>query len=143
MNRHKKLPPLEQIKEHGLDYNHKLIDLSNQMYEIGRADYCHPEEILHAFNYIYDCLESLKHTQEAMMQIVRSAYKVSDSPDARMLKAFRDDLKLTQQQLADDLGVSREIVSKWENGRFKMNDKNRIKIQDYINKTKEQNNESI
>ena len=35
INRHEKLPPLEQIKEHGLDYNHKLIDLANQMYEIG------------------------------------------------------------------------------------------------------------
>ena len=96
---------------------------------------------MHAFNYVYECLEAIKYRQDAMMQIVKSAYKVPDNPDARMLKALRGDLKLTQQQLADDLGVSREIVSKWENGRFKMNDQNRIKVQDYINKTtKEQNN---
>ena len=92
MNRHEKLSPLEQIKEHGLDYNHKLIDLSNQVYEIGRSDYCDPQDILHAFNYLYECLESLKYTQDAMMQIIKSAYKIPDNPDARMLKAFRDDL---------------------------------------------------
>jgi hypothetical protein len=75
INRHEKLPPLEQIKEHGLDYNHKLIDLANQMYEIGRAeDFCHPEEIMHAFNYVYECLEAIKYRQDAMVGIIETVY---------------------------------------------------------------------
>ncbi len=73
MNRHKKLSPEEQIKEHNFDYNHKLIDLSNQMYELGRADECHSEEVMQALNYVYECLQSLKYTQEAIMEIVKTA----------------------------------------------------------------------
>lgn len=70
MNRHEKLPPLEQLKEHSLDYNHKLIDLANHAYELAHADECHPDEVKIGFDYVYDCLQSLKHAQEAIIKIV-------------------------------------------------------------------------
>ena len=37
---------------------------------------------------------------------------------ATYLKSRRERLKLTQQDLADKLGVSKSIVSKWEAGRM-------------------------
>src|SRR5579885_3181212 len=39
-----------------------------------------------------------------------------------LLKAFRRRKKLTQQQLAERLGVTRETVSLWERGHYKPDD---------------------
>ena len=55
--------------------------------------------------------------------------------DAFFVKQVRKDfLKLTQSQFAKVLGVSREIVSRWENGRLPLSDKKRELIQNQINK---------
>jgi transcriptional regulator with XRE-family HTH domain len=36
------------------------------------------------------------------------------------LKQRRKELGLTQQEVADGLGISRERLSEWENGKFKI-----------------------
>ena len=38
----------------------------------------------------------------------------------KILKNIRSALNLTQQDLADALGVSRDVVANWENGRVRI-----------------------
>ena len=54
--------------------------------------------------------------------------------DAAFVKQIRQALSLTQQQFADRLGVSRELVNKWENNRLPLSDTKRELIQEQINK---------
>jgi DNA-binding transcriptional regulator YiaG len=56
------------------------------------------------------------------------------STDSAFVKHVRQALSLTQQQFADRLGVSREIVNRWENGRLPLSDTKRELIQEQINK---------
>ncbi len=45
------------------------------------------------------------------------------------VKAIRERLGLTQQQLADKIGVARETISKWENNHFVITEDNQKKIE--------------
>ena len=70
MNRHEKLPPEKQIQEHNYDFYHHLMEL-NEIFRLiaNEVDYncdAHKEKL----NAIYDCLQSLKYGQEAMMKIL-------------------------------------------------------------------------
>lgn len=38
--------------------------------------------------------------------------------DATAVKALREHLNLTQQELSDELGVRQQTVSEWETGRY-------------------------
>ena len=46
------------------------------------------------------------------------------------VKAIRDRLGLTQQQLADKIGVCRESISKWENNHFIISEENQKKLKE-------------
>ena len=51
------------------------------------------------------------------------------------LKNLRIDRGLTQQQLADDLGINQSIYARYESGKLEMNYKVMFKIAKYFNVT--------
>ena len=64
----------------------------------------------------------------------RAEIHYNASTDAAFVKHVRQNLSLTQQQFAERLGVSREIVNRWENARLPLSDTKRELIQEQINK---------
>ena len=84
----------------------------------------------------------LDQQQHIIEELYKRVYKIPNSNAGAMVRNMRDELGLSQSDLAQELGLSREIISKWENGHFKMNDKNRAKMRDFIKQQnkKEQNN---
>jgi DNA-binding transcriptional regulator YiaG len=49
-----------------------------------------------------------------------------------MVRALRDDLEMNQLEFANEIGVTRETVSRWETGKYSMTPKNMNLIENYI-----------
>ena len=53
--------------------------------------------------------------------------------DALYVRIFRKMKKITQEELAESIGVSRRTIINWENCKKKMSKKNKEKIQEIFN----------
>lgn len=54
------------------------------------------------------------------------------------VKAFRKELKLTQAELSENLGVSRQTINAIENGRYNPSTALALKLGNILNKTVEE-----
>ena len=52
-----------------------------------------------------------------------------------IIKELREEHGLTQQQLAERMGVTQAAVARWESGENKLNSENLIKLADILNTT--------
>lgn len=52
---------------------------------------------------------------------------------AKRLKKFRKSCQLSQEELAEAIGVSRSMVSSWELGRTDITVKDALKVVEYLN----------
>ncbi len=76
----------------------------------------------------------LNEQQNTIEELYKRVYKIPNSNAGAMVRNLRDELGLSQADLAMELGVTRESVSRWESGRYDMTDINKEKIKKYINK---------
>jgi DNA-binding XRE family transcriptional regulator len=74
----------------------------------------------------------LNEQQEIIEDLYKRSYKVSSGDAGAMVYNLRDELGLSQSDLAKELGVSTATINRWENNQYGITDKNRIKIQNYI-----------
>lgn len=75
----------------------------------------------------------LNEQQNTIEELYKRVYKIPNSDAGAMVRNLRDELGLSQADLAMELGVTRESVSRWESGRYDMTDINKEKIKKYIN----------
>ena len=76
----------------------------------------------------------LNEQQNTIEELYKRVYKIPHSATGAMVRNLRDELGLSQSDLAMELGVTRESISRWESGKYEMTDNNKEKIKKYINK---------
>ena len=81
---------------------------------------------------LVNTLSILVQQQQILKHLFGVIYKSSNCKNAMMVRALRDDLEMNQLEFANEIGVTRETVSRWETGKYSMTPKNMNLIENYI-----------
>ena len=81
---------------------------------------------------LINTLSIVVQQQQILKHLFTILYRDPNTKSAMKIRVLRNDLDMNQLELANEIGVTRETISRWENGRFSMTKKNKKLIEDYI-----------